>query len=291
MDMAEIEGEEQAAAQQEGEDRVLPVAKTEDPCVVETSLEEVPETLVDEHEQELPAHEESEEDDELISLVQQLEEVEEAAGNATLMSSRGEGDRSERVAEVAQHLSFQLFSTEARAEAVRREPAGGGEAAEVAGEEGRAADGAARPSLSPPGGSTSTAHEENGENRDSDRAFSYGADADTAGTVQLDQMQKQIMDSARRYCISTLNKGATGLPLRVSAVVGHRGGKREERERKQHFFLVRRAKGSLAALLLTPYYCIASLTDMHSFADAFCARSSAKYQVQLRTIPQGHAVT
>ena len=29
---------------------------------------------------------------------------------------------------------------------------------------------------------------------------------------------------------NTLNKGVTGLPLRVSAVVGHRGGKREERE-------------------------------------------------------------
>ena len=39
-------------------------------------------TVADEHEQELPAHEESEEDDELISLVQQLEEVEEAAGDA-----------------------------------------------------------------------------------------------------------------------------------------------------------------------------------------------------------------
>ena len=28
---------------------------------------------------------------------------------------------------------------------------------------------------------------------------------------------------------------------------------------------------------------------MHSFADAFCARSSAKYQVQLRTIPRGQS--
>ena len=32
---------------------------------------------------------------------------------------------------------------------------------------------------------------------------------------------------------STLNKGATGLPLRASAVLGHRGGEREEREREE----------------------------------------------------------
>ena len=50
-----MEGGERAAAQQEGEDRVLPTMMKEDACVVETSLEEVPETLVDEHEQVLPA--------------------------------------------------------------------------------------------------------------------------------------------------------------------------------------------------------------------------------------------
>ena len=32
-----------------------PMVTTKDACVVETSLEEVPETLVDEHEQVLPA--------------------------------------------------------------------------------------------------------------------------------------------------------------------------------------------------------------------------------------------
>ena len=54
-------------------------------------------------------------------------------------------------------------------------------------------------------------------------------------------------------------KYATGLPLRASATVGHREGKREEERRRQQgnskettFFLVRRAFGSLKALLLHP---------------------------------------
>ena len=70
--------------------------------------------MADKREQELPVHDESEDDNELVHLEYQPEQGEEAAGNATLMSSRGEGDRSERVAEVAQHLFFQLFSTEER---------------------------------------------------------------------------------------------------------------------------------------------------------------------------------
>ena len=48
-----------------------PMVTTKDACVVETTLEEAPETVADEHEQELPAHEESEkEESEVISLVQ-----------------------------------------------------------------------------------------------------------------------------------------------------------------------------------------------------------------------------
>ena len=49
--------------------------------------------MVDECEQELPADvSEIEESDKLFSLEQQPEEAEEAAGNARLMDSRGEGD-------------------------------------------------------------------------------------------------------------------------------------------------------------------------------------------------------
>ena len=52
--------------------------------------------VADEREQELPDDEEGmEEEDELISLVQQPEEVEEAVGNARLVGSRGEGDGAE----------------------------------------------------------------------------------------------------------------------------------------------------------------------------------------------------
>ena len=49
---------------------------------------------------ELEAYEDSEDDDELASLVHQPEEVEEAAGNARLVDSRGEEDGSERVFEI-----------------------------------------------------------------------------------------------------------------------------------------------------------------------------------------------
>jgi hypothetical protein len=86
-----MEGEERAAAQQEGEDRVMPTMTTEDArVVVETSLEEVPETVVDEHEQTIPAYVDSgEEEDEIISLAQQPEVEEEAASDARLMSCRG----------------------------------------------------------------------------------------------------------------------------------------------------------------------------------------------------------
>ena len=55
-----------------------------------SELEEMPETVADEREQELPDYEEGvEEEDELISLVQQPEEVEKAAGVARLMGSMG----------------------------------------------------------------------------------------------------------------------------------------------------------------------------------------------------------
>ena len=53
----------------------------------------MPETVAVEREQELPDHEEGvEEEGELISLVQQLEAVEEAAGVARLFGSRGVGE-------------------------------------------------------------------------------------------------------------------------------------------------------------------------------------------------------
>ena len=85
---------------------MLPTMTNEDACVVETSLEVVPETLVDEHEQALPAYEDSEEEeDELSSLAQQPEVVEEAASDARLMGCRGkkEGEGRVDVLEVAQH--------------------------------------------------------------------------------------------------------------------------------------------------------------------------------------------
>ena len=86
----DMEGDDRAAAQQEGGDRVLPTMTNEDVCVVETSLEEVSETLVDEHEQVLPAYVDSEEEeDELISLAQQSEVVEEAASDTGGMDGRG----------------------------------------------------------------------------------------------------------------------------------------------------------------------------------------------------------
>jgi hypothetical protein len=110
----DMEGDDRAAAQQEGEDRALPTMTNEDVCVVETSLEEVPETLVDEHEQVLPAYEDSEEEeDELTNLAQQPEVVEEAASDAGLMGCRVKEEEDGRadVPEVAQHC-FNFPSSE-----------------------------------------------------------------------------------------------------------------------------------------------------------------------------------
>ena len=56
--------------------------------------------MEDERGQELEAYVDKEEEDELASLVHQPEEVEEAAGNARLVDSRGEEDGSERVFEI-----------------------------------------------------------------------------------------------------------------------------------------------------------------------------------------------
>jgi hypothetical protein len=59
-----------------------------------SELEEMPETVADEREQvELPDYEEGAgENDELISLMQQPAELDEAVGDARLMGSRREGD-------------------------------------------------------------------------------------------------------------------------------------------------------------------------------------------------------
>ena len=48
----------------------------------------------------------------------------------------------------------------------------------------------------------------------------------------------RIIITARASCRMNIGqctgaKGVTGLPLRASAVVGHRGGEREEREREE----------------------------------------------------------
>ena len=68
---------------------MLPTMTNEDVCVVETSLEEVPETFVDEHEQALSAYVDSEEEeDELTSLAQQPEVAEEAASDTGVMDGR-----------------------------------------------------------------------------------------------------------------------------------------------------------------------------------------------------------
>ena len=89
----DMEGDDRAAARQEGEDRVLPTMTNEDVCVVETSLEVVPETLVDEHEQALSAYVDSEEEeDELSSLAQQPEVAEEAASDTGVMDGRGKDE-------------------------------------------------------------------------------------------------------------------------------------------------------------------------------------------------------
>ena len=71
-----------------------------------SDLEEVPETVADEHEQAIPADvDNEEEEDEIISLAQQSEVVEEAASDARLVRCRGkeEGEGKVDVLEVAQH--------------------------------------------------------------------------------------------------------------------------------------------------------------------------------------------
>ena len=76
-------------------------------------LKEMPETVADE--QELPEYED--EEDELISLVQQPEVAEEAASDARLMGSRGkeEEDGRAEVLEVVQHsFSFPSLKRERR---------------------------------------------------------------------------------------------------------------------------------------------------------------------------------
>ena len=83
---------------------MLPTMTNEDVCVVEKSLEEVPETVADEHEQAIPAYvNNEEEEDEIISLAQQPEVVEEAARDARVFGGRREGDISGRVVERVQH--------------------------------------------------------------------------------------------------------------------------------------------------------------------------------------------
>ena len=94
--MTDRTGLDEVTRRQEGGEQTLPVAEMTMACDDGPSeLEEVPETVTDEREQELPEYGESEKDDDLVSLVQQPEEVEEAVGNARLVGSRGEGDGAE----------------------------------------------------------------------------------------------------------------------------------------------------------------------------------------------------
>jgi hypothetical protein len=68
---------------QEGDEQTLPVAVMSMACDDGPELKEMPETVADE--QELPEYED--EEDELISLVQQPEVAEEAASDARLMGT------------------------------------------------------------------------------------------------------------------------------------------------------------------------------------------------------------
>jgi hypothetical protein len=80
---------------QEGGEQTLPVAGTTTAARVDgpSELEEMPETVAVEREQEPTDHEEGvEEEGELTSLVQQPEAVEEAAGVARLFGGRGLGE-------------------------------------------------------------------------------------------------------------------------------------------------------------------------------------------------------
>ena len=91
---------DEVTRRQEGGEQTLPVAVTTTAARVDgpSELEEMPETVAVEREQELTDYEEGvEEEGELISLVQQPEAVEEAAGVARLMDSRGEGESAKGV--------------------------------------------------------------------------------------------------------------------------------------------------------------------------------------------------
>jgi len=94
---------EEVTRRQEGGEQTLPVAETSRAGVDGSALDEMPATVAVEREQvELLDFEEGVgENDELISLVQQPEELEEAVGIARLVKSRDEEDMS--VLEVAHH--------------------------------------------------------------------------------------------------------------------------------------------------------------------------------------------
>ena len=85
---------DEVTRRQEGGEQTLPVAVTTTAGVDSPSeLEELPETVAVEREQEPTDHEEGvEEEGELTSLVQQPEAVEEAAGVARLFGGRGLGE-------------------------------------------------------------------------------------------------------------------------------------------------------------------------------------------------------
>ena len=87
---------EEVTRRQEGGEQTLPVAETTTAGVDKSELDEMPETVAVEREQvELPDFEEGVgENDELISLVQQPAELEEAVGEARMVKSREEEDMS-----------------------------------------------------------------------------------------------------------------------------------------------------------------------------------------------------
>jgi hypothetical protein len=94
---------DEVTRRQEGGEQTLPVTETTTAGVHGSELDEMPETVAVERVQvELPDYEEGVgENDELISLVQQLAELEEAVGDARMVKSRDEEDMS--VLEVAHH--------------------------------------------------------------------------------------------------------------------------------------------------------------------------------------------
>ena len=97
---------EEVTRRQEGGEQTVPVAETTKAGVDGSERDEMPETMAVEREQvELPDYEEGVgENDELISLVQQPAELEEAVGEARMVKSREEDqDISGRVVEKAHH--------------------------------------------------------------------------------------------------------------------------------------------------------------------------------------------